>query len=92
MRTITQAAIVAGFLCSIALLGGTVPVMAQGYYYGGQPPWVGPPPRYDQPYGYYRPARPYGYGYYLPPCAHYGTCCPRGFTVQDGVCKPYRGY
>jgi hypothetical protein len=18
--------------------------------------------------------------------------CPRGFTVQDGVCKPYRGY
>jgi hypothetical protein len=22
----------------------------------------------------------------------YGATCPRGFTVQDGVCKRYRGY
>ena len=22
----------------------------------------------------------------------YGRVCPRGFTVQDCVCKPYRGY
>jgi len=22
----------------------------------------------------------------------YGRICPRGFTVQDCVCKPYRGY
>jgi hypothetical protein len=21
-----------------------------------------------------------------------GNGCPRGFTVQDGLCKPYRGY
>ena len=21
-----------------------------------------------------------------------GGACPRGYTVQDGVCKPYRGY
>lgn len=22
----------------------------------------------------------------------YGRVCPRGFSVQDCVCKPYRGY
>ena len=22
----------------------------------------------------------------------YGRVCPRGYTVQDCVCKPYRGY
>ena len=38
------------------------------------------PPRYDGGDGYY------GRGYY-----DYAPC-PRGFTVQDGVCKPYRGY
>jgi hypothetical protein len=37
-------------------------------------------PRYDGGDGYY------GRGYY-----DYAPC-PRGFTVQDGVCKPYRGY
>jgi hypothetical protein len=33
--------------------------------------------------GYYRG---YGGGYYG------GSPCARGWTVQDGVCKPYRGY
>ena len=37
-------------------------------------------PRYYDGDGYY------GRGYY-----DYAPC-PRGFTVQDGVCKPYRGY
>jgi hypothetical protein len=23
---------------------------------------------------------------------YYGGCCPPHFTVQDGVCKPYRGF
>ncbi|MFY9692490.1 MAG: hypothetical protein WA776_20405 [Xanthobacteraceae bacterium] len=61
-----------------------------------QGPVGGPPPGYGyqphgyqpygyQPYGYYRP-RPRGYS-----CTYAG-CCPRGFSVQDGVCKPYRGY
>jgi hypothetical protein len=40
---------------------------------------------------YYGPPRAYGgaacYWYY-----GRRICCPRGFTVQDGVCKPYRGY
>ena len=34
----------------------------------------------------------YGYGYYNPdPHCTYAGCCPRGFTVQGGVCKPYQG-
>jgi hypothetical protein len=37
-------------------------------------------PRYYRGYEYDRPAR-----YRRNPCR-------RGFTVQDGVCKPYRGY
>jgi len=35
-------------------------------------------------YGYPPPGYGYGYGYRANPC-------PDGFTVQDGVCKPYRG-
>ncbi len=49
-------------------------------------------------YGYY--PRGYGGGYYppgypSPACYNYygrRICCPGGYTVQDGVCKPYRGY
>jgi hypothetical protein len=72
-----------------------------GYY----PP---PPPRYyDEPPRYYEPPRRY-YGpppdegsvfqfnfggrderRYAPPVR--GRCQP-GYTIQDGLCKPYRGY
>lgn len=47
------------------------------------------------PMGYAAPGP--GYGYYGGSRAncynYYGRriCCPQGFTVQDGVCKPYRG-
>src|SRR6516165_1638953 len=38
----------------------------------------------------------YGYGHGGPvnpdPHCTYAGCCPRGWTVQGGVCKPYRGY
>jgi hypothetical protein len=37
-------------------------------------------------YGWYGPRRYYGYGY----DPNFG--CPRYWTRQDGVCKPYRGY
>jgi hypothetical protein len=40
-------------------------------------------PRY-RAYGYR------GYGGGGPNC-YYNGCCPRGMTIQDGVCKPYRG-
>ena len=56
--------------------------------------------------GYYR-QRGYGYGGYARPgdygpmtnynrdCYnYYGSriCCPKYWTVQGGICKPYRGY
>lgn len=49
-------------------------------------------PGYYGGYGYYRgPYRGYYRGYYPPGAAIYNPCGP-GWSVQDGVCKPYRGY
>jgi hypothetical protein len=65
---------------------------AQGFYFG-----IGPPPAYYEPEPYYAPRyapqpypgpRAYGGGYY-----RRGYACPNPrWTVQDGVCKPYRGF
>lgn|SRR5262245_10351505 len=39
---------------------------------------------------------PYGCGWaqecYFPPSSRWRRGCPRGYTIQDGLCKPYRGY
>jgi hypothetical protein len=38
---------------------------------------------------------PYGYAYRrYNPDLHYtlAGCCPAGWTVHEGICKPYRGY
>jgi hypothetical protein len=62
--------------------------VAQGCGPGG---WRGPYGRcqYGHGYGY---GRAYGrYGNPDPHCTYAG-CCPLGWTVQGGVCKPYRGY
>lgn len=55
----------------------------------------GPPPRYAPP----PPPPPYyrGYGapivrYYRPGRFRTWNGCQDGWTVQDGLCKPYRGY
>lgn len=70
---------------AVALLTTAGGASAQIFYSG---PGYGPhlEPRYEREYDnrryrrddrrYYRTARP----------------CQRGYTVQDGVCKPYRGY
>ena len=63
------------------------------YYYG---PGYGPgvEPRYQDD-RYYRPNYQYRqptYGYEAPRRYRTWNGCPPGFTVQDGVCKPYRGY
>src|SRR5262245_24652300 len=29
---------------------------------------------------------------YFPPSGHWHGGCPRGWKIQDGWCKPYRGY
>jgi hypothetical protein len=51
-------------------------------------------PRYHRDHrqsGYDYPRRQSGYDY--PPVRYRtGNGCQPGYTVQDGVCKPYRGY
>lgn len=54
------------------------------------PVYAPPPPRYVAPRGYAF-AGPDRWGkptYYPGPRGR----CPQGFTVQDGLCKPYRGF
>ena len=77
----------------------------RGFYFDGygcvRQPYYGPPPGayYAPPPGYYGPAPgptiQFNLGgggndrrYAAPVRGH----CQRGFTVQDGLCKPYRGY
>jgi hypothetical protein len=84
MRTITKTALALGFLGAIAI-GGGAPAQAFSIDAPGVHVHIGPHHRYGGP-RYYDYAPGYGPGYY-----DYRDC-PRGFTVQDGVCKPYRGY
>ena len=86
-------------LITLAVIGGFVAAadVAVAQYYG--PGYYQPPPnryyreRYYGDYGGYRPyvspVDPYGrqYGRRNP-----NAGCPLGYTVQSGVCKPYRGY
>lgn len=59
-------------------------------YYRYEPPAPVPPPGLLFNFNFgggddrrYSPPNVYRYG---------GNGCPRGYTVQDGLCKPYRGY
>ncbi|ARP97954.1 GCG_CRPN prefix-to-repeats domain-containing protein [Pseudorhodoplanes sinuspersici] len=75
----------------------------RGWYYNGYrcvparaappvvvaPRYMAPPPRYaPRSFAYAGPDR-WGKPQYYP--GPRGTC-PKGFTVQSGLCKPYRGY
>ena len=63
--------------------------------YGPPPPGYGygpPPPGYGQPGPYYRSYEGGGRGYYRPGRFRTFNGCQPGWTVQDGLCKPYRGY
>ena len=80
---------------------GSGSIAAAQYYGGGYYGAPGPGYRYYD--GGYYGGRGYGYGgamigqnnYGQPerwyPVGRYGTC-PRGYSVQDGVCKRYRGF
>lgn len=72
-----------------------VPQRGPGYSPGyGPGPGYGPPP---PPPGYYGGGGGYGpqpRSRANPDCYPYHgrwICCPRNWTVQDGVCKPYTG-
>ena len=100
MKTISSIlALMAG-----AIISMEGPVAAQGIYLdlGGNPPpryrdYDGPRYRdYDGPR--YRDRDRYGdrgdRGHYRPNTGRVRTFngCQNGWTVQDGLCKPYRGY
>jgi hypothetical protein len=81
-------------LAAASLVGTAGVASAQwyggGYYSGGPGPYYGDPyrQRYYDDDRYYR--RRYSRGSRAVDC--YGRVCPWGFSVQDCVCKPYRGY
>jgi hypothetical protein len=100
MKKITLLALMAGAIISI-----NSPAAAQRIYLdlGGDPPpryrdYDGPRYRdYDGPR--YRDRERYGdrrdrgdRGYYRPGGYKTFNGCQNGWTVQDGLCKPYRGY
>ena len=82
MRTLAKTALALSFVAALTV-GSVVP--AGAFYINGPGfhVWVGHHhPRY---YDYY-PGPAYGGGY------NTWNGCPPYYTIQDGVCKPYRGY
>src|SRR5262245_37183542 len=99
MKNILISAVAAGAIISFA--GAAA---AQQIYLNFGPSY-GPPPAYGPGYGpgycsgYGPPPGPYyrsermGRGYYYRPGRFRSwNGCQQGWTVQDGLCKPYRGY
>ena len=92
MRTLAKTAFALGFIGAIAV-GSTAPASAQGFYFNAPGIHIG----VGEPWHshYYSAPRPryydYSPGYYGYEARAWAPCSP-GFTVQDGVCKPYRGY
>jgi hypothetical protein len=73
-------------IAAAALFATAGGASAQIYYTG---PGYGPhlEPRYERDYDERRYRRDDRRHYHRSAAA-----CPKGYTVQDGVCKPYRGY
>ena len=82
MKNILISAVAAGAIISFAGAAAA----QQIYLNFGPNPGYGPPPG-----PYYRSER-LGRGYYRPGRFRTGNGCQQGWTVQDGLCKPYRGY
>jgi hypothetical protein len=90
MRTVIKAALALGFVGAMAI-SASAPSRAQGAYVSGpgvdvrvgDSDW-----RYRHRYRHYHR---YGGDYAYAP-GHRRHMCRYGYTVQDGVCKPYRGY
>jgi hypothetical protein len=91
MRTITTGLLALGFVGAMSL-GTTNTTQAQGVYLSGP----GVDVRVGDPYWrhhhrYYR-HRYYDGPYAYSPGYRSWNGCHYGYTVQDGRCKPYRGY
>ncbi len=77
MRTLAKTAVALGFI-GTAVFGTTAAVQAQGVYFG-----------FGHPHPYYRDYDDYHYGH-GPRYYGYRSPCRPGWTVQGGVCRPYR--
>ncbi len=87
MRTLAKTAVALGFI-GATVVGTTDAVQAQGFYFG-----FGYPHPYYRDYDDYRygPPRYYGHGpRYYGYGRHYDSPCRPGWSLQGGVCKPYR--
>ncbi|MGA8824470.1 MAG: hypothetical protein WB613_16760 [Pseudolabrys sp.] len=80
-------------LLAAASLVGTAGA-ASAQWYGGGPYYGRPDPYYGDRYRapYYDDRSYYRGGYYPPGRYRTWNGCQRGWTVQNGLCKPYRGY
>ena len=93
MRTMAQALLALGFVGAMAV-STPATTMAQGaYIYGpGVSVEVGPD-RYRYNRRYYREYdNSYGYDRRYQRRWNTWNGCPPNYTIQDGRCKPYRGY
>ena len=99
MKKLALVTLVAGMITSTT---GVASAQYLYFGYGDHPRYgYGDYPRYrnyDGPRPYYR-ERSYGErralgsrGYYPPGGFRTWNGCQQGWTVQDGLCKPYRGY
>jgi hypothetical protein len=98
MRTVTKALLAFGAVAGAATLGitGTDSAKAQGVYIDAPGVHVGVGHRHHHR-RYYRGYDAYDYDRsYAGPRRGGGfntwNGCPPRYTIQDGVCKPYRGY
>ena len=97
MKTTAQALLALGFVGAMAI-GTPISTQAQIIQFGGPGagveiitrPYEHRDRRWDRRYD----NQPYAHQYYRGPNSRYSTYqqCPPNYTVQDGVCKPYRGY
>lgn len=96
MRTFANTALAlafAGAMAGTLALGTAAPLKAQGFYFNAPGIHIGVGDR-----GYHRHyySGPRYYDYYPGPTYGGGwdtwNGCPPDYTIQGGVCKPYRGY
>lgn len=93
MRGITIALLSIAALAFTADLAQARDGCGSGRYFNGyRCAWMGGrtmvPRVYERTYGTVGS----GSGYYRPNPRFGGSGCQRGYTVQDGLCKPYRGF
>jgi hypothetical protein len=84
-------------LAAVSVVATAAPAAAQGYgggYRDEPPPHFRPPYRDPEEHARWKSRRGYHDGFFGGPVGggwNTFNGCPPGFTVQDGICKPYLG-